>query len=117
ILNRGTLALSNTVFRGNSTAGDYGRGGAIYNEFGAALTIDRCVFDGNSSTGAHTQGGGVYVFGNATINDCTFAENTSAEGGALQTDYFGAARINRCTFSGNLATNGPAQGGGLHNVG
>ncbi len=118
ILNSGTLSVSNCVFQSNSTVGEYGRGAAIYNDFGARLEVSLCRFIGNEATGVYGDGGAVYVFGSATIDTSSFIDNAVADrGGGIYVDYFGEATINQCAFSDNQASGGSGQGGGLYNIG
>ena len=118
ILNSGELSLSACLLTGNTTAGDYSRGAAIYNDFGARLTIDQCRFERNRGTGLYAAGGAVYIFGAASISRSSFIENSAADlGGGVHIDYFGVAALAACTFAGNAATGESGAGGGLYNFG
>jgi CSLREA domain-containing protein len=124
IRNRGTLALANDVFTGNSAD----VGGAVENEgtlavsgssftgnsagmFGGALanygtaTIATTTIDGNTSAGS---GGAVYNGGVLDVVASTLSNNAaSLDGGAVRND--GTLRVVNATLYGNSA----ADGGGI----
>ena len=112
VLANGSLVLSNlTIVNGNSG----GNGGAIGVVNGSNITLDHVALRTNKAAG---NGGALYTNGGITINDSTFAGNssTSAAGGAV---YFastgGPATISGSTFSGNSAAGygGAIVGSGL----
>jgi len=100
-LNYGTLAITNSIFSGNSAS----NGGGIFNNGGGTLTITNSTFSGNSAP----HGGAVINFNNMTITNSTFSGNSaSTSGGGIRTDT-GTLTITNSTFSGNSA----ASGGGI----
>jgi hypothetical protein len=110
LLNFGTLAVSNSVFSGN-TAGSSG-GGAVYNV--GALTLTNDTFTGNSVTSGGA-GAGVNNIGSATlqVNHCNFTGNSATAGGSgAGLANSGTATITGSTFTGGSAT---SNGGGIFN--
>ena len=101
--NFGTLAVSNSVFSGDSAF----FGGGLAN-FGTA-TVSGSSFTRNS---AAVLGGGIYNNGTATVSDSTFTSNFAAGGGGLSNA--GTATVSGSSFTSNSAGNG---GGGLFNSG
>jgi hypothetical protein len=96
--------------------------GAIFHDgaaFGSGLppstlTMTDSEFDGNSAG----NGGAMVVFGFAvaTIDDCTFSNNTATTsadigGGAVSAGFFNSATFNGCEFTGNQALVGGAVSG------
>ncbi|MEO1431599.1 MAG: Calx-beta domain-containing protein [Cyanobacteria bacterium J06633_8] len=80
--------ITNTTFKFNLAGG--GDGGAIYNVGSNSGTssnpiITNSLFQGNSSTSSSSEGGAIYnrTYTNTTINNSTFTENQSANGGAI----------------------------------
>ncbi len=85
-------------------------GGGIFSFFDLSLTNVHVT--GNQSTGA---GGGVYfALASGVFSNCTFSDNSAAEGGAIyfDGDQFGGKRlmVANSTISGNTAT---GSGGGI----
>jgi predicted outer membrane repeat protein len=110
LLNFGTLAVTNTVFSGNS-AGSSG-GGAVYNV--GSLTLTNDTFTGNSVTSSGA-GAGVNNIGSAKlqVNHCTFSGNSATTGGSgAGLANSGTATITGSTFTGGSAT---SNGGGIFN--
>jgi hypothetical protein len=154
----GELVLTNSVLYGNSATdggaiynnrqllvqgsvvsanGAFGRGGGVYNDRAATLTVRDSSVAANS---ANVLGGGVYNYfgtllvsrssvywngagsgggianvGTATLSNSTLSENSAyGDGGGLWTGY-GPATLTNVTVTGNRAalTGGPGQGGGL----
>jgi hypothetical protein len=130
IANRGTLAVSDSSFYGNTA---YGSGGAIDNHstlvvghstfynnttggngggisnYGA-LTVSNSSFFNNSANGG---GGAIHLSGyTANISDSTFYSNTAHEGGALSNYY--TLTVSNSTFFGN-GDGATYRGGGIYN--
>jgi hypothetical protein len=104
VYNSGVMALQGCTLRGNSAAGGSGVSsstrpgtggtgtGAVFNDFGAMLTLSRCTVyqnsgaggpGGNAPDGGANGGsgcGGVFNQGTLTVTSCTFSLN-SAMGG------------------------------------
>ena len=103
----GTMSITNCTFTG-STANNYGS--AICNwENSNITTLDHCIFTGNDGNTGIIYNWGIIT----TINNCTFTNNTAANGGAI----FNSETINNvsgCTFTGNEAAK---NGGAICNTG
>lgn len=122
------LEATNCVFRGNAATGFGGAvvsvGGAFRRcsfidnfaaEAGGGLgggsggmtccsTLEECVFIGNSARyGAAAYLESIEFLREATIQNCTFAENVSLAFGGIVTIVCGSALIDHCTFAGNAA--------------
>jgi hypothetical protein len=92
----------------NGASGD--RGGGVFINVGAALTISDAVLTGNTMVNG---GGAVEDRGTLIVRDSTFTNNgnpSGGRGGAIEVGDFGggaaAATINDSTFSGNHAVSG-----------
>jgi predicted outer membrane repeat protein len=86
-----------------------GKGGAIWEQSGGAVTASDCAFTSNSAD----LGGAIATVGNTgglVATDCTFDGNRAGEGGGIYNEL--AAAVKGCTFSGNSAE----AGGGFVNV-
>ena len=103
----GSLTVTGSTFKGNSTSGvSGGGGGGIWT--GGTATVTGSVFSGNS---ADDGGGGIADVGTLTLTNCTFADNTAKTGyGGAINDIFGAVTLVDCTLSGNKAGPGLASG-------
>ncbi|MBC8308908.1 MAG: hypothetical protein H8E83_00160, partial [Planctomycetes bacterium] len=126
----GSLTMSNTLLRGNSTSGGGLGGGGIY-ATGTSLGIAWCDFEDNVATGYDARGGAISMYANATLSmaNTNLVNNTSnmhhvsentnstyyARGGAIYATSC-TGMITNCDFSGNQAyvylddTNGSAGG-------
>ncbi|MBN2802932.1 MAG: hypothetical protein JXR91_07545 [Deltaproteobacteria bacterium] len=98
--------ITDCEFNGNSFGDPASGSGALYHE-SVPLLLRGTTF-ANQTTGAHA--GAIFVGQNtvATIENCTFADNSvTTNGGAI---FNGAATANftNCTFTGNSADYGPA---------
>src|SRR5262249_31264994 len=99
-------------------------GGAI-EEASTTFTVTDCTFVGNQATGSTVlnfgAGGAIAWTSGATINRCTFSNNSALlEGGALWDDEGSGANstISDCTLTGNsLTSNSPNTEFGLSNGG
>ena len=109
----GPVTINNSVLTGNSTAGIYSGGGAVYG-LGAVLTISRSTLNGNSTSGNSSVGGAV-VGRSITIRESTFSGNSTSgnfsTGGAVFAS-FQTLVISQSTFSGNSVT-GLSSGGAI----
>jgi predicted outer membrane repeat protein len=101
-----------TVSGGVSNA----RGGGIYANTDANLTIGNSVISGNAVVGAgqYYSGGGVSsVNGNITLNNSTVSGNSAPQnGGGIYCKVDGTITLNNSTVSGNFAYD---SGGGIYN--
>jgi CSLREA domain-containing protein len=103
VLNSGTLTVTQSVFRNNSSDASDG-GGAIYNT--GAVTVTRSTFLKNTALGVF--GGAINNLGTLTVTRSTFSGNM-ADGGAGISNTGGRLTVTNSTFSGNEA--GIAGGG------
>jgi len=84
------------------------RGGGLLCLYGGAPAISNCTILRNVVTGP---GGGLFCgYVEATISNCTIAENTAGEGGGLSS-VGSSATLTNCT----LAANSASVGGAVHN--
>ena len=110
-----SIGMSSTTFSGNMAHAtvaldsrgvhrELGGGGAIMNRGNA--TIDECSFRNNSA--AESFGGGVANLRGATlvVRGSTFVDNMADDGGALASS--GIARLLDCTLTRNLGNHGGA---------
>ena len=101
-------SVTDCNFAGN-TATDWG--GGMENFVFCAPTITGCTFSANTTAG---DGGGIFdLMGVATLESCTFTDNSATNGGGISAAGSYPILIG-CTFSGNKATE---RGGGLYNDG
>jgi Ca2+-binding RTX toxin-like protein len=114
--NNTTLVVENSEFNNNSANGE--GGGAIFAGFRSTNTITNSLFDGNSSAGndgtaqRSERGGGAIAVkseSNTTINGSEFTNNTGINGGAVNT-LLGGLTIDNSTFVNNDSTPGGAFG-------
>ncbi|MCX6021109.1 MAG: hypothetical protein NTZ05_05165, partial [Chloroflexi bacterium] len=111
IYNNGTLTVSKTLFTANTATGLFnGRGGALYNNTGATLTVRDSTFLANS---AIVEGGAVYSKGSAKVLRSILNANSAAKGGGVFAGG-GTAAVISSTLTSNT---GVLQGGALHNAG
>ena len=97
IYNKGTLAVSNSTFSGNSAV-EYG--GGIINDGGTITMIANSTFSGNSVNPGN--GGGIANFGTiTTIANSTFSGNSADYGGGIYNNNSIITTIANSTFSGN----------------
>ena len=107
IRNKGTLAVNNSLFSGNSTGCNCNAGGAIRND--GSLTVTGSTMLGNSAA----YGGAIGNGGTAIVTTTTFASNGASFGGGIANFGSATVRVTNSTFSGNSAING----GGIENYG
>lgn len=103
VFSRGTLAVTNSTFSGNTTTGVI-RGGAI--SASGALTISNSTFSGN--TALRSSGGAIFVNrlrpgSPLVVTNSTFVNNASESGAAVAV-LFTTATITNSTISGNRAS-------------
>ena len=104
IFSSGTLVLDTCIVRGNRT----GDGGGIFNDFGAALSVNNSTISGNS---ASSVGGGIQTRYLLSISNSTVSGNSAgSDGGGISVATFGDVTIVNSTISGNVAKN---SGGGM----
>ena len=116
IENYGTLTVSNSTIRDNSTANDHD-GGGISNASGGTLRVSNSTISGNSATGLFGYGGGIENLGTLSVNNSIFNANKAGDlGGGIITGYEGGgtASVIDSTFSNNKAV---GNGGGIYNSG
>jgi len=103
---RGSVAVTGTLFSGNSTRAS---GGAIRTVRGA-IQIENSTFSDNSAN--ESRGGAIAVVLDATLSivDSTFTGNTAGLGGAIISRLNSMVSITDSTLTGNLAVFG---GGGI----
>ncbi len=104
IYNAGVVTIQGSTLSGNSAAQ---RGGAIYNEAGAAVTVRSCTIANNS---AGVSGGGIYNAGTLTLRNTILATNIAPIGpdcdGAIDSLGFNLVQsTNACTITGLTSNN------------
>jgi hypothetical protein len=104
IRNEGTLAIKDTVLRGNTSSSE---GGAI-DSFGD-LTMERCTIADNQVVGP---GGGIWNNQNATLTACTVSGNGATSDGGGIDNINGNLVVVNCTISSNQSA---TVGGGIAN--
>jgi CSLREA domain-containing protein len=106
-IDSGSVFLTRVVMTGNEA---FSNGGAIA-QFAGLLSLTDTTLDSNTVT---SRGGGLYAGPDTTvgITRCTFSNNQSTLGGAIQS--FGQLTMENSTVSGN---SGSAGTGGIINVG
>lgn len=107
----GYLELEGISFKGYSSApyGYSNQGGVIRNH--GSLNLRQCNFTNNHYTGQ--LGGAIYTQGNTWIEDTSFDQNSSQDGGAIYNRNSALLHIARSTFSNNNAT---WDGGAIRNA-
>jgi len=103
------LSIVNSTFSNNGAL----KGGAVYAGEGTQVSIDSSTFSGNT---ALNDGGAIFTFGQLSIVDSTFADNSAGEGGAIFVagDEGGAIYVGsilQSTFTGNIASE---EGGAIY---
>jgi hypothetical protein len=107
IANAGTLSVSNSTLRGNSSDNS---GGGISNS--GSLSVTRSLLTDNSTLiGSSSVGGAVYNAGTLVVTDSTLSGNSASYGGGIENT--GTATVSNCT----LGSNSTFQGGGIRSTG
>ena len=130
------LTVSDSHFKGNFTAGEWGPGGVLYAEGGAKLAVKGSAFESNTSSGTNAPASGTGAAGAAvtarnselSVSDSSFVGNRADTAGAATGDgkwansqggaiYSGGAgqklTVSNSEFSGNVAEGNGAQGGAV----
>ncbi len=107
-----SLFLENCIFQSNTAS----EGGAIATE-GVELEVSNCIFSNNWSVyngGAVAEKKYLYVHPDdlyeeyrrteAVFENCSFNNNTSAEGGAIDACFYCGVEVYACSFNNNTAT-------------
>ena len=111
-LTTGNLTIEKSTISGNSTEGNYGRGGGIFST--RNLTLTGSTVSNNSTSGIGAVGGGVFAF-SATLTDSTVSDNrttgtsSASNGGGIYSVRDTA--LNQSRVSGNSSSN---RGGGIY---
>ena len=110
-LHTGTLTLTDSTVRGNTTT--VGIGGGIYADTGAVIVTNSTI-SGNSTTGNFAPGGGIYTrSGNLTVTNSTVSGNTTtgfaSDGGGISA-FSGNVMLINSTIVNNSSK---GNGGGL----
>src|SRR5579863_1415944 len=109
----GDLAVTNCTLTGNSTAGAYAFGGAIYSS--SAMTVTNSSLSANSTTGADAAGGAISSDTALTVTNSSLSANSTAganaNGGAI--DSSGTLSVTGSTLSGNSTAGDFAYGGAI----
>jgi len=109
----GTLIVANSSLTGNSTAGTYAFGGALYSS--GAMTVTNCSLTANFTTAADAAGGAVSSDGMLIVANSSLSANSTAggnaDGGAI--DSRGTLRVLSSTISGNASMGNFAYGGAI----
>ena len=113
--NSGDLTLSNCAVSDNYAEP---RGGGLYNDVGATMTISRCVIEGNTVdlVGEGWGGGGIYNgFGTLTVQDSSIRDNHAVNYGVAGGVFNDAGNmtLERVTISANTSTQ---YAGGVHSA-
>jgi hypothetical protein len=122
------VAVQDCLFSGNTA----NWGGAVHNSCDGEPTFSRCSFTGNgasygagmccipsnatledctfSENTAGVQGGGMLCLGtpSPSVVGCAFLDNTAGSGGAMHCDMESSPAVTGCVFAGNEAVRGGA---------
>jgi len=104
-----TIGITGSTFTGNEATGS--RGGAIYVQQLADMTVSQTTVDDNTAGG---NGGGIFnLQSNVTVEQSTISNNTAGgDGGGIDAISSGASlTVINSTVSGNHAD---GEGGGIH---
>ncbi|WP_342329917.1 putative Ig domain-containing protein [Pedobacter sp. FW305-3-2-15-E-R2A2] len=107
----GDATYSNIRFSNNQAVGSYGRGAAVYNVKGFALTSG--LLEGNKimESASYTgYGAGIFSTGLMELDSVKFINNTisNGQGGAIYTTSSAVLKLSRSEFTGNKASTGGA---------
>ncbi len=108
-----TIIDSNPNGGGSITGGYDNNAGALHIYENAEVKVENVTFAGNH---ANKQGGAIFTKGSPELNNCTFTDNSGADGGAVYVDGKGKLTVDGTSvFTGNKAVkNG---GGAITNHG
>ncbi|MDA3797721.1 MAG: right-handed parallel beta-helix repeat-containing protein [Kiritimatiellae bacterium] len=97
----GTMTLSDSTFIGNESTNSFSTGGAIYQQGFPDFTVENCTFKENESY----DGGAIEIrTGSNLITGCLFDGNISRhEGGAISAQSAGVTDVANSTFVNNSA--------------
>ncbi len=96
LLDHGTVEITDSQFINNASAN--GSGGAIESGM-SAVTVTGSEFSGNTAG----SGGAVELWGQFTVSDSEFRDNSAVQGGAIHTSA-GTLRMTGSVLSGNTAS-------------
>ena len=97
---RGAAVLSACDFVDNISTTS--QGGGLHYAWSSPILVSDCIFRGNAAP--EQLGGGAYISGvSATIERCTFSDNTAESAGGILFGGFGVATMTDCLFEGNIA--------------
>ncbi|MGA9635113.1 MAG: CSLREA domain-containing protein [Solirubrobacterales bacterium] len=100
--------IADSVISENSSPG----GGGLWSDTTApqSLLVDRATIESNSAngTGGSGTGGGAWIYGDGTIRNSTFTDNSAPTGGAIRGGDLGQLSIVHSTIAGNQSS--PAAG-------
>ena len=84
---------------GDESGDRTGNGGAVFNDEGGMVSLNRCTLTANSALG---DGGGIANYGTMTMIDCTFSANSAGDdAGAVFNE--GSLSLTDCTLTANFA--------------
>jgi len=93
------VTVTNSTFTGNTSASNFGGGGAIRAD--DVVTVTNSTFTSNTATNG--EGGAIYSRDDVTATNSTFTSNTATKGGAI---YVLDLSLNFVTVSGNTTSGG-----------
>jgi predicted outer membrane repeat protein len=117
VFNEGTLTLTNSVVKNNSTNGSTG-----IDNFGGTVTLNSSTVTENGAR--HFSGGGIgnELGGTVTLNNSTVTDNHAPRGGGgIANEEGGTVTLHNSTVSGNSTSvlpfpgTGQQSGGGIYN--
>jgi hypothetical protein len=110
-LEAGSLSISDTAIRDNTTSGSSSVGGGVFQD-GGTLDVVRSEISGNH---ASSHGGGVDLDGgDSTFTNTTIANNESAkQGGGIDRDTDGTIKLTNVTISRNISDDTSDNSGGI----
>ena len=118
LLNLGTASLNAVTVSGNSATaalnGRNPRGGGLFNQLGATLTVSASTISGNSvmapNAGTGKFGGGIETFGTLLLINSTLSGNTATNGGGLSVERTGTTVLNSTITRNNGSFNAGVSG-------
>jgi hypothetical protein len=105
------VTLTNSTVSGNSTAGNFAKGGGIYARTGA-VTLTGSTVSGNQVTGINSEGGGVFLDDSVVtiVNSTVTGNSASRVGGGLGVLAYGLDKkltIHNSIIAGNTDASDP----------